>query len=264
MNYREKEYNTLKVIVSDGIAVIKFNRPKAMNAANIEMSFERVEVYTGVSEDPDVKVVIITGDERAYCAGGDLAAFSKFDSEAAKEFGLRGLDYQKILMDMPKPTIAAVAGFAFGGGMENVLLCDLRIAAENAKFALPEINVGIFPGGGGTQRLPQNVSICKAKELIFFGEAIDAQTALDLGLINKVVSLGKLMTEAMVWAQKLLTKPPLSLAAAKALINKAWGMPTHDGMTLEVDAWAEIYATNDQTEGMHAFLEKRKPVFKGK
>lgn len=264
MNYLKKQYNTLKVTVSDGIAVIQFNRPEAMNAANIEMSFERLEVYSGVSQDPEVKVVIVTGNEKAYCAGGDLVAFSQFDVSQAQEFGLRGLEYQKVLMDMPKPTIAAVAGFAFGGGMENVLLCDLRIAADNAKFALPEINVGIFPGGGATQRLVQNVSICKAKELIFLGEAMNAEQAYETGLINKVVPLESLMDEAMNWAKKLCKKPPLSLGVAKSLINHAWGTSIHEGIHAEVKAWATIYSTADQTEGMQAFLEKRKPVFMGK
>ena len=264
MYYRVKQFNTLKVEITDEIALIRFNRPEAHNAANIEMSYERLEVYRGVSEDSAIKAVIITGNEKAYCAGGDLAAFSQFDEASAKEFGLRGLEYQKILMNMPKPTIAAVSGFAFGGGMEHVLLCDLRIAAENAKFALPEINVGIFPGGGGTKRLVQNVSICKAKELIFFGEPITAEIALEIGLINKVVPIEDLLGEAYAWADKLCKKPPLSLASAKALINSAWGSPTEVGIEEEVNRWAQIYGTEDQKEGMMAFLEKRKPEFKGK
>lgn len=264
MLYREKQYNTMTVEVLDGVAVIRFNRPEAMNAANIEMSFERLEIYSGVGEDPEVKAVVVTGNEKAYCAGGDLAAFSQFDPETAGEFAQRGLSYQRVLMNMPKPTIAAVAGFAYGGGMENVLLCDLRIAADNARFALPEINVGIFPGGGGTQRLMQNISLCRAKELIFFGTHINAETALEIGLINKVVPLERLTEEAMDWARKLCKKPPLSLAAAKRLINGAWGTATDRGIELEAEAWAEIYGTEDQKEGMQAFLEKRKPVFTGK
>jgi len=264
MEYRTKQYNTLKVEVVDGIAVIRFDRPDAMNAANVEMSFERLDLYSGVAEDPEVRVVIVTGNEKAYCAGGDLAAFSKFDSAAALEFGRRGLDYQRILADMPKPTIAAVAGYAFGGGMENVLLCDLRVAAENAKFALPEIKVGIFPGGGGTQRLVQNVSICRAKEMIFLGEPIDAKTAFEIGLVNRVVPLESLMDEAMSLARRLLERPPLSLASAKSLINGAWGTATAAGTGREVEAWAEIYGTSDQKEGMSAFLGKRKPNFVGK
>lgn len=264
MDYLNKVYNTMQVERRDGIAIVRFDRPEAMNAANVEMSMERVEIYSGVAYDPEVKVVIITGNEKAYCAGGDLAAFSQFDPTQAKEFAMRGLNYQKILMDMPKPTIAAVSGYAFGGGMENVLLCDLRIAADNAKFALPEIKVGIFPGGGGTQRLVQNTSICKAKEMIFLGEPIDAAEALELGIINKVVPATELMESAMGWAKKLCCRPPLALRAAKRAINAAWNLDIYAGMELEISDWSDLYATEDQKEGMNAFLEKRRANFAGK
>jgi enoyl-CoA hydratase len=264
MSYRDKQYETMKLEFQGPVAIVRFNRPDALNAANVPMSHERLEIYSGVSADPEVKAVIITGSEKAYCAGGDLASFEKFDSAQALEFAERGMAYQKVLMDMPKPTIAAVAGYAFGGGMENALLCDLRIAAENAKFALPEINVGIFPGGGGTQRLAQNVSVCKAKEMIFFGKPIDAQTALEAGIINKVVPLENLMDAAMEWAAALCEKAPLSLAAAKRMINEAWNRDIYTGMQMEIEAWASMYNTADQKEGMRAFLEKRKPLFQGK
>lgn len=264
MSYLDKDYHTLRVERDEGIAVVRFNRPKAMNAANVEMSIERVELYAGLAYDPEVKVVIITGNERAYCAGGDLAAFSKFDRAQAKAFAMRGLDYQKLLMDMPKPTIAAVAGYAFGGGMENVLLCDLRIAAENAKFALPEIKVGIFPGGGGTQRLVQNTSICKAKEMIFLGESIDAQEACRLGIVNRVVPNEELMDVAMNLAKKLCRRPPAALREAKKAINAAWGCDIYAGMEQEIEAWSALYGTEDQKEGMNAFLEKRRANFTGR
>jgi enoyl-CoA hydratase/carnithine racemase len=166
-------------------------------------------------------------------------------------------------MDMPKPTIAAVAGYAFGGGMESVLLCDLRVAAYNATFALSEINVGIFPGGGGTQRLVQNVPVCKAKEMIFFGKPIDAMTALDMGLVNAVVPLDSLLDTAMEWAEKLCQKAPLSLAAAKKMVNEAWNRDIYTGMRMEIETWSRIYDTQDQKEGMRAFLEKRIPSFTG-
>lgn len=265
MDYLSKQYNTMRVELGEnGVATVRFNRPEAMNAANVEMSVERLEIYSGLAYDPRVRVVIVTGNEKAYCAGGDLAAFSQFDPAQAKRFAMRGLDYQKILMDMPKPTIAAVSGYAFGGGMEHVLLCDLRIAAENAKFALPEIKVGIFPGGGGTQRLVQNTSICKAKEMIFLGEPIGAEEALQLGIVNKVVPSGELMSAAMEWAEKLCRRPPLALKEAKRAINAAWSSDIYAGMEREIEAWSGLYATEDQKEGMHAFLEKRKPQFTGK
>lgn len=263
MSYREKSYETMQLEFRGAVAIVRFNRPQAMNAANVAMSHERLEIYEGLAADSAVKAVIVTGNEKAYCAGGDLAAFVEFDQASALEFAERGMAYQKALMDMPKPTIAAVAGYAFGGGMENVLLCDLRIAAENAKFALSEINVGIFPGGGGTQRLVQNISVCKAKEMIFLGKPVDAATALEIGLINKVVPLDDLPDAAMEWAEALCAKAPLSLSAAKRMVNEAWNRDVYTGMQMEIEAWAEIYRTADQKEGMKAFLEKRKPVFTG-
>ena len=263
MDYRQKTYNTMLVDVDSGIAVVRFNRPEAMNAANVQMSFERLEIFRGIAADDEVKVVIITGSDTAYCAGGDLAAFSQFGVAEAQAFSQRGLEYQKVLSEMPKPVIAAVAGYAFGGGMENVLLCDLRIAADNAKFGLPEINVGIFPGGGGTQRLPHNIPIALVKEMIFLGKTIDAQEALRLGIVNKVVALDALLPEAMAWAKKLAAKPALALKAAKMAINASYSADTHTGTMLEGQAWAALYGTKDQKEGMNAFLEKRKAVFTG-
>jgi enoyl-CoA hydratase len=165
---------------------------------------------------------------------------------------------------MPKPTSAAVAGYTLGGGMENVLMCDLRIAADNAKFGLPELGAGVFPGSGGTYRLAQNVSICKVKEMIFFGEIIDAQTALSLGIINKVVPLSELMDTAKAWAKKLAKKPPLAIKSAKMAINSAWGCNSNTFMKLESEAWSLMFGTEDQKEGMQSFIEKRKAVFKGR
>lgn len=263
MPYRNKQYNTMRVDFDGPIAIVRFNRPEAMNAANLEMSFERLEIFRGIAEDEAVKVVVVTGNETAYCAGGDLECFSKFGVAEAQEFWQRGLAYQKIFADMPKPTIAAVAGYAFGGGMENVLMCDLRIAAENAKFGLPEINVGIFPGGGGTQRLPQNMPIALVKEMIFFGKVLDADEALKAGLVNKVVPVEALLDEAMEWARKLARKPALGLKAAKAAINASYSTDMQTGLNLEGMAWASLYGTKDQKEGMNAFLEKRKPEFSG-
>ena len=254
----------MRVIVEEAVALVRFDRPHAMNAANLDMSFERLEIFRGISEDDEIKVVVMTGNETAYCAGGDLDCFSKFDVADAQAFWQRGLAYQKVFGDMPKPTIAAVAGYAFGGGMENVLMCDLRIAAENAKFALPEINVGIFPGGGGTQRLRQNMPIALVKEMIFFGKTLNAAEALEAGLVNKIVPVDSLLDEAMQWARKLAQKPTLALRAAKAAINASYSTDLHTGLNLEGMSWASLYGTRDQKEGMNAFLAKRKPEFIGR
>ena len=264
MTYKEKQFNTMKVESDGGIAVVRFDRPEAMNAANEEMSHERLEIFSALAADDSVRVVIVTGSEKAYCAGGDLAAFSKFEVADAQVWAQRGLAYQKVLSEMPKPTIAAIAGYAYGGGLENVLMCDLRVAADNAKFALPEINVGIFPGGGGTQRLTHNLPVALVKEMIFLGRTLEAEEALRFGLVNKVVPLESLMEEAMGWAKKLLRKPPLALNAAKTAINAAYSADLATGLNLEAQAWAALYGTRDQKEGMGAFLEKRKPAFTGK
>lgn len=264
MSYRDKKFNTMLVSVEDHIAVVQFNRPDALNATNEEMSWERLEVFDEVGKDPDVRVMILTGNDKAFSAGGDLVLFSTFDVVDARNYAERLIANQRLLCDMPKPTVAAVGGFAFGGGMESMLMCDLRIAADNAKFALPEINSGIFPGNGGTRRLVQNVSISKAKELIFTGGIIDAAAALDLGIINKVVPLPELMDTAMDLAKTLVKKPPFALRMAKQAINAAWSSDPDNGMKMESDAWALMFGTQDQKEGMTAFIEKRKPTFTGK
>jgi enoyl-CoA hydratase len=264
VSYRDKKYNTMLVTVEDHIAIVKFNRPEVLNAINNEVNRERVEIFTALGQDPDVRVVILTGGEKVFSAGGDLPAISQYGPIEARAHADNNCAGQRALADMPKPTIAAIAGFAMGGGAENVLLCDLRIAADNAKIACSEINVGIFPGGGATHRLVQNISICKAKEMLFFGGMIDAQTALDLGLINKVVPLPELMSTAKEWAQKLVQKPPFTMKMLKAAINANWGADNETAMRVEQDAWAAIFGSEDAKEGMNAFLEKRKPVYTGK
>ncbi len=264
MSYRDKKYNTMLVTVENHIATVQFNRPEVLNAINMEVNRERLEIFTALGQDSDVRVVILTGGEKVFSAGGDLPAISQYsvvDARAHADLNCAG---QRALADMPKPTIAAIAGYAMGGGAENVLLCDLRIAAENAKIACSEINVGIFPGGGATHRLVQSVSMCKAKEMLFLGGMIDARTALEIGLINKVVPLPELMSTAREWAEKLVKKPPFTLKMLKAVINANWGADNETAMRVEQDSWAAIFGSEDAKEGMHAFIEKRKPEYKGK
>lgn len=264
MTYREKQYNTMLLKVEDHVATVQFNRPEVRNAVNAEMIAERLEIFKGVAADPDVRVVILTGGEEFYCAGGDLGLFRGFGVKEARDWADRVVDGIRLLAELPKPTIAAIAGYAFGGGLENALACDLRIATEDALFCQPEINVGIFPGGSGTQRLPQNISLCKAKELVFFGKPIDAKTALEIGLINRVVPKGQLLESAQEWAKKLAKKPPFALRMAKMALNAAWNNDVETGMKLETNAWAMTFGTEDQKEGMNAFLEKRKPEYTGR
>jgi enoyl-CoA hydratase len=263
MSYRDKEYKFIKVNIENDIAIVQYNRPKALNAANAELVMERNEAIHEAGLDPEIKVLIMTGNEKAYSAGGDLAAMVKYGPKGAREFADKVVQSGMSLTNLPKPTIAMIAGFCMGGGFENAMCCDLRIAADNAKFALPEINVGIYPGGGATQRLPQHVSLCKAKELVFLGETFDAQTALDLGLVNMVVPLDELREKTMEVARKLCKKPAFSLRMAKEALNAAWSCSLEKGLQIETHGWAMTYGTKDAKEGMNAFLEKRKPIYTG-
>lgn len=261
MSYRDKDYEFIKVSIEDDIAIVQYNRPQALNAANAKLVMERNEAISAAGLDPKIKVLIITGDDKAYSAGGDLAAMVNYGVKEAREFADKISAASLALTNLPKPTIAMIAGICFGGGFENALSCDLRIAADNARFALPEINVGIYPGAGATQRLPQHVSLCKAKELVFLGEQFDAQTALQMGLVNKVVPLVELKDTTMALARKLSSKPAFSLRMAKESLNAAWSTSLEKGMQIETHGWALTYGTKDAKEGMHAFLEKRKPLY---
>lgn len=263
MSYREKDYQFIKVSIENDIAIVQYYRPEALNAANAQLVMERNDAINQAGIDPEIKVLIMTGNDKAYSAGGDLAAMVNYGVKDARDFADKVMAASLALTNLPKPTIAMIAGFCFGGGFENALSCDLRIAADNAKFALPEINVGIYPGAGATQRLPQHVSLCKAKELVFLGETFDARTALELGLVNKVVPLAELRETTMALARKLAKKPAFSLRMAKEALNAAWSTSLEKGMQIETHGWALTYGTKDAKEGMHAFLEKRKPVYSG-
>ena len=203
MSYGKQKYETMEVTVEGPIATVKFCRPAYNNASNAQMRGDKVAILSQIKEDRSIRVVILTGNETAFSAGGDLGEFSQCDVERARQIGEEGCEYQRLLTQLPQPVIAAVSGYAYGGGMESVLMCDLRIASESARFALPEIKVGFMPGNGGTQRLVQNVSICKAKELIFFGDPIVALEAYRLGIINLVVPQEELLPTAQKWAERL-------------------------------------------------------------
>lgn len=262
--YRQKDFRTLLLEFEDSVAILKLNRPQANNALNSQMLDELIEVVGQIADDGKIKALIICGAGKSFCAGGDVESFSTFGSSQAREFVSRVFHLQQLVADLPQPTIAAISGFALGGGMEIALMCDLRIAAANARFGQPEVNLGIIPGAGATQRLVQNVSLCQAKEMILLGETIRAADAMQLGIINKVVPLDELMDSAREWAKKLVSKPLLAVQAAKKVINAAWSCDIETGMKMECEAWSLLYDTEDQKEGMTALLEKRKPVFKGR
>jgi enoyl-CoA hydratase len=259
------KYRTILYKKEKGIGVVCINRPQALNALNSEVFSELYQVFTEIGSDNEVKVVIITGaGDKAFVAGTDVTEMKSHSSLEIRDFARAARKVSEVIYNLGKPVIAAINGFALGGGLELALVCDLRICSENAKFGQPEINLGLIPGGGGTQRLTRLVGMTKAKELLFTGDMIDAQTAVNIGLVNKVVPAGKLMVEARALAQKLLGKGAVALRLAKLAINSGINMDLVSALDFEAECFAMCFATEDQKEGMNAFIEKRKPKFRGK
>ena len=251
----------------EGIATITINRPEARNALNIDTRRELISALEDVTKDDAIKVVIFTGaGEKAFIAGADIKVFKELNVPAALEYSyaLGSMGLYKKIREMDKPTIAAINGYALGGGCELAMCCDIRIAAENALFGQPEVNIGIIPGGGGTQILPRIIGIGRAKELCFTGDMIDAQTAERFGLVNKVVPLDKLEEEAINLARKMASKSPLILKYIKRAINLSMQTGLDTGLTFEAQTLSTCFGTEDKEEGVSAFIEKRKPQFKGK
>jgi len=258
-------YETILYEKSAGIATVTLNRPDKLNALNSTVYTELYDVFASIEDDPEVRVVVITGaGDRAFAAGSDVAEMEKMNPIEAQQFMGTIRKASDLLYSLSKPTIAAIHGYALGGGCELSMCCDLRIASEKARFGQPEINLGLIPGASGTQRLPRLIGAAKAKELIFIGDMIDAATALNLGLVNKVVPPEKLMEEAMDWATKLAGKSAPVLAMAKMAINTGLETDLASGLSMETRCDALCFATEDQKEGMNAFLNKRKAEFKNR
>ncbi|MEM1538724.1 MAG: enoyl-CoA hydratase-related protein [Candidatus Nezhaarchaeales archaeon] len=259
------EFTSIIYDKRDGIAKITINRPQALNALNPEVIHEIKRALEDAAGSNDVRVLIITGSgEKAFSAGADIKWMSNCTPLEALTFSQLGQSVLRMIEELDKPVIAAVNGYALGGGCELALACDLVIASENARFGQPEINVGIIPGWGGTQRLTRLVGVKKAKELILTGDVIDAKEAEKLGIVNKVVPREKLMEEAEALAKKLAEKTPIGLRMAKAAINKSLETSLKDGLDYEARLFGLLFTTEDAKEGLKAFLEKRKPTYKGK
>ncbi|MGI6226212.1 MAG: short-chain-enoyl-CoA hydratase [Peptococcales bacterium] len=250
--------------VENDIAEITINRPKALNALNSQTLQELASVVEEVSQNQDVKVVIITGSgEKAFVAGADISEMCEKKPIEARSFSRLGQKVFSAIENMPQVVIAVVNGFALGGGCELALACDLRVASTKAKFGQPEINLGIIPGFAGTQRLTRLIGEGRAKELIYTGEMIDAQEAYRIGLVNKVYEPEELLNKAWELASKITNKSPVIVNLAKSAINTGMNMDNESAYNYEAELFALCFSTEDQKEGMKAFLEKRKPEFKG-
>lgn len=256
------EFKNIKLELNEGVSLIAIDRPKSLNALNLETLKEIDQALEEVKENEEVKVVIITGaGEKAFVAGADISEMKDMNPLKAKEFAEFGQKVFRKIELMKKPVIAAVNGYALGGGCEMAMACDIRIASHNAKFGQPEVGLGIIPGFGGTQRLPRIVGMSKAKELIYTGDMIDAEEALRIGLVSKVVEQEKLLEEAYNIAKKIMSKGMIAVRLAKEAINIGINADIETGMSYEAKAFAVCFATEDQKEGMAAFLEKRAPKF---
>ncbi|MBI4546994.1 MAG: enoyl-CoA hydratase/isomerase family protein [Ignavibacteriae bacterium] len=258
-------HTTLFVDIKDRIAWVTINRPDKLNALNAQCKAELKEVFTNLRTNSEVDAVIITGaGEKAFIAGTDISELTSLNAESGKQFSENGQAVFDLIQHLGKPVIAAVNGYALGGGCELALACHIRIASENAKFGQPEVNLGIIPGYGGTQRLTRVVGIGKAMELTLTGNTIDAQEALRIGLVNKVVPLVELLPTSEAMAKTILSKGQLAIRMTIKAMNASMELPLSEGLKLEAALFGEACSTEDAKEGVRAFLEKRKPLFKGK
>lgn len=258
-------YENLLVHDEGAVKTITVNRPQALNALNPATLEALLQCCEDVRQNPDVRCVVVTGaGEKAFIAGADIAAMVPMSALEGRAFARCGQRVMQLFEELPVPVIAAVNGFALGGGMELALACDLIIASATAKFGQPEINLGIIPGFGGTQRLARRIGIAAARLMIYSGDAIGAGEALRLGLVNRVVNPGDLMPEVQKLAAALAGKAPVALQQAKAAINVGADVDLQDGCRYEAEAFAVTFGSEDRLEGMRAFLDKRRPAFKGR
>jgi len=244
---------------SDGICTVTINRPDKLNAMNIEAAKELITVFNKLDKDDDLKVIILTGEgDKAFSAGADIEYMSKITPNESEEYAKLGQLLTSTVENVSKPTIAAVNGFALGGGCELAMSCDIRIAADTAKMGQPEVTIGIPPGWGGTQRLMRIVGIAKAKELVYTGKMIKAQEAKDIGLVNQVVELQSLMDEAMKMAKTISANSTIAVRMSKTAINKGRNADLDTGLGVELLAWRNCFGDPDREKRMTAFINKSK------
>ena len=257
MSVTEKQFENILVEQKDRVAIITLNRPKALNALSSAMEKEVVEAVEGLDSDPGVGCIVITGSEKAFAAGADI--------KEMKDKTYPGIYLERFFHDWKRltaartPIIAAVSGFALGGGCELAMMCDMIIAGDNAKFGQPEITLGVIPGMGGSQRLTRAVGKAKAMDLCLTGRQMDAAEAERSGLVTRVVPAAELLTETMKVADKIASMSKTTAAVAKQAVNRSFETTLEEGLLAEQNAFYALFATEDQTEGMSAFAEKRKP-----
>jgi enoyl-CoA hydratase len=258
-------FENLIVAVKEGIATITFNRPKALNALNHALLGELSCALDTVAGDENIRVLVLTGaGDRAFMAGADIKELAGMNTLQAKHFAQRGQTVINKIVELPIPAIAAVNGYALGGGLEMALACDFIYASENATLGLPEITLGLIPGFGGTQRLARLIGPNRAKEMIFSGRTVSADEARNMGLVNRVDPPDTLSASVMKTAQAMAAKGRISLRAAKEAINGGLDTSLETGLKIEQDAFAICMASEDAREGTRAFIEKRPPTFKGR
>ena len=251
--------------IADGVAVMTINRPKVLNAVSDDTALELAEALDAVEKNDSVRVVVITGQgDKAFCAGHDIGTFNAMSCLEARQSSIWNNEVMQKIHLFPKPVIAAVNGYAFGAGSEIALACDFRIAAENARFGLPEVSLGIIPGQGGTQRLARLIGMGPAKYYMFTGEHIKADRAYQLGLVEKVVPLAELMPTCTGIAAKIMANGPVAVRLAKHAVNQGTDMALPGALAMEAETFTAAFATEDRIEGVNAFMEKRKAQFKNK
>lgn len=261
---KDLSLENIKVNIEENVAIVTMNRPKALNALNNQTLDELDTIMESIGSDKSILGVIITGEGKAFVAGADISQMKPYKAEEGRDYAEYAQSVFNKIESLGKPVIAAINGYALGGGCELAMSCDLRIASEKAIFGQPEVNLGVIPCFGGTQRLPRLIGSGRAKELIYTGRQVKADEALFMGLVNKVVPADELLSEAKKVMAIIISKAPMAVRYAKISINKGSDLDLNNALELEKDLAALTFASDDKDEGMTAFLEKRPAQFKNK